>query len=123
MKHPSRNRPFIPRDQGGAKAMSDFQRFCGRVSVVMAVVIGLMVAPTSGLQPAESGNPNPQILPLHSKPYGSTYSEWSARLTQWGYSIPASINPALDDTGANCAEGQSGHVWFLVGSFLSGTVE
>src|SRR5262249_3225575 len=31
-------------------------------------------------------------------------------------------NPALDTTGANCAEGQSGHVWFLAGTFSPGPV-
>jgi len=33
------------------------------------------------------------------------------------YAIPAATNPALDTTGAHCAEGQAGPVWFLAGTF------
>ena len=32
-------------------------------------------------------------------------------------SIPEARNPNLDTTGANCAEGQTGKVWFLAGTF------
>ena len=66
---------------------------------------------------SDKGNPNPGIHPINSKPYGLSYSEWSARWWQWLLQIPAATNPNLDATGANCAEGQSGHVWFLAGSF------
>jgi hypothetical protein len=31
-------------------------------------------------------------------------------------SIPSNINPASDSNGANCAQSQSGPVWFLAGS-------
>jgi hypothetical protein len=46
-----------------------------------------------------------------------SYGEWSAKWWQWILQIPAATNPNLDATGANCAEGQSGQVWFLGGSF------
>ena len=46
-----------------------------------------------------------------------TYGEWTARWWQWLYSIPEERNPAADETGANCHEGQSGPVWFLAGTF------
>jgi len=54
--------------------------------------------------------------------YGSTYGELSARWWQWLLSIPAAVNPNLDATGANCAQGQFDDVWFLAGAF-GGTVE
>src|SRR3989441_9891712 len=60
---------------------------------------------------------NPGVLPPHSRPYGLTQGEWSARWWQWVFSIPASANPLIDSTGTNCANGQSGPVWFLAGSF------
>lgn len=63
------------------------------------------------------GNPNPGVHPPNSKPYGLSYGEWSAKWWQWILQIPAATNPNLDATGANCAEGQSGQVWFLGGSF------
>lgn len=53
--------------------------------------------------------------------YGATYGELSARWWQWLLSIPASVNPNLDTTGANCTQGQYDDVWFLAGAF-GGTV-
>src|SRR5262249_18455653 len=41
----------------------------------------------------------------------------SAELWQQVLSIPASVNPLLDATGADCMVGQDGSVWFLVGTF------
>ena len=75
-------------------------------------------APAAGIQPgARSGNSNPGVHPPNSKPYGLSYGEWSAKWWQWILQIPAATNPNLDATGGHCAEGQSGHVWFLAGSF------
>ena len=65
----------------------------------------------------QGGNPNPGVHPPNSKPYGLTYGEWSAQWWQWSLKIPAATNPNLDTTGAHCAEGQSGPVWFLAGWF------
>jgi hypothetical protein len=53
--------------------------------------------------------------------FGATHGEWSARWWQWLLSIPTSINPNLDTTGANCAQGQEDDVWFHAGAF-GGTV-
>jgi hypothetical protein len=53
--------------------------------------------------------------------YGTTYGELSARWWQWLLSIPAAVNPNLDQSGANCALGQYDDVWFLAGAF-GGTV-
>jgi hypothetical protein len=49
--------------------------------------------------------------------YNLTYAEWTARWWQWLLSIPEDRNPAADQTGENCDEGQSGPVWFLAGTF------
>jgi hypothetical protein len=65
----------------------------------------------------EDDKGNPGVFPARSKPYGLSYGEWSARWWQWILSIPTKLNPNLDPTGAHCGEGQSGHVWFLPGSF------
>lgn len=50
--------------------------------------------------------------------YKNTTPEW----WQWALSIPASVNPLLDETGAQCMVGQRGGEWFLAGVFypLSG---
>jgi hypothetical protein len=87
------------------------------VVAISVVVVGLLVTGMLSIAQAGSGNPNPRIFPPNSHPYGNTYGEWSARWWQWALSIPAATNPNLDPTGENCAEGQSGQVWFLAGSF------
>jgi hypothetical protein len=48
------------------------------------------------------------------KPSGATW--W-----QWALSIPASVNPLEDPTGADCMVGQQGSVWFLAGVFGGST--
>ena len=60
---------------------------------------------------------NISVFSLDSKPNNLAYGEWTARWWQWGYSIPKNINPAYDNTGKNCAQGQSGSVWFLAGTY------
>jgi hypothetical protein len=51
-----------------------------------------------------------------SMPYNLTYGQWATKWWTWLISIPSNINPASDSTGANCAQSQSGPVWFLAGS-------
>jgi hypothetical protein len=57
-----------------------------------------------------------QVFPPDSNPYNLTYGDWSAKWWQWALSIPANINPLLDQTGENCDVNQSGPVWFLAGT-------
>ena len=59
------------------------------------------------------------MLPPTATPYGHTYGEWAAQWWQWALGQPAATNPVLDPTGADCAQGQQGPVWFLAGSFGS----
>jgi hypothetical protein len=60
---------------------------------------------------------NPGVFSVDSKPYNMTYEEWTIKYWQWILSIPKNNNPANDNTGKNCALGQSGPVWFLAGTF------
>jgi len=65
----------------------------------------------------------PGVMSPQSRPYGSSYAEWSVKWWQWAYSVPAAGHPLFDETGADCANGQSGPVWFLGGVFnATGTV-
>ena len=56
-----------------------------------------------------------KLFPIESKPYGFSYSEWTAKWWQWALSIPKGHNPLID-SGEHCAEGQSGPVSFLAGT-------
>ena len=54
---------------------------------------------------------------------GKTIGEWSEKWWQWALAAPASSNPMIDNTGANCNVSQKGAVWFLAGVWGGGTVE
>lgn len=82
-------------------------------TISVAVLSALLFLPT-----AQSQNANPRVLPPQSAPGGSTYGEWSARWFQWAYEPPTALSPVLDTTGANCAVGQTGNVWFLAGTLF-----
>jgi hypothetical protein len=56
------------------------------------------------------------VFPPDSKPYGLTYGEWTAKWWQWAYSMPEEDSPIVDENGRNCANNQSGPVWFLAGT-------
>lgn len=78
------------------------------------IIVTLALAPTPA---AIAENPNPGVLPGHSKPYGKTYGEWSEEHWKWLYSLPANHHPLFDT--ADCSAGQSGPVWFLGGTFTT----
>jgi hypothetical protein len=63
-----------------------------------------------------SGSDSSGVFPPDSKPYGLTYGEWTAKWWQWAYLMPEANNPLVDDTGNNCANNQTGPVWFLAGT-------
>jgi hypothetical protein len=93
------------------------------VVLALAVVVGIVFTSSSAQAAGkamrdENGNAgNPRVLPPQSMPYGSSYAEWSVKWWQWAYSLPVTGHPLFDETGADCAAGQSGPVWFLGGVF------
>jgi hypothetical protein len=78
-----------------------------------------LTAGATALSMSEStaGNANPGVLPPQSSCYGASYAQWSARWWQWAHLYPYGSDPVSDTTGAYAAAGQSGHVWFLAGSY------
>jgi hypothetical protein len=97
---------------------------CNRLAAVLILIASLLTIsflPLSGAQLANdnatSSNGTIELFQPDSKPYGLTYGNWTARWWQWAYSIPKDVHPAYDDTGKYCAEGQSGPVWFLTGTY------
>jgi hypothetical protein len=86
----------------------------GLLAALVAVLV-LGLAPASAV--ALRADANPHVFPPAAHPYGQSYGEWGADWWQWALSQPVSTNPVLDETGANCAAGQSGPVWFLAGTF------
>ena len=65
---------------------------------------------------AQSGNS--MVFPIESKPYSLSYEQWAIKWWQWFVSIPASMSPASDTTGANCAQNQNdANVQYLAATF------
>ncbi len=87
---------------------------CRGVACAVIVVVFLLLAVPPG---AVSGETNPGIAPIQSHPHGHTYGEWAARWWQWALGLPVTGHPVLDLTGEHCAQGQTGRVWFLAGTF------
>ena len=52
-----------------------------------------------------------------SRPFGRTFAEWTARWWKWILSVAKTENPLFDGNGRNCANNQTGPVWFLAGTF------
>jgi hypothetical protein len=84
---------------------------CSIIMVIMLIVVFIMVLPSF------AGGKNPRIAPINSHPHGKSYGEWAAAWWQWALELPASTHPLLDL--GDCSEGQTGHVWFLGGTFAS----
>ena len=69
---------------------------------------------------AQSNARQPDTAPIHSHPYGQTYSEWATDWWQVALETPASVNPITDKSGEHCDQGNMGNVWFLFGSLQPG---
>lgn len=84
------------------------------VVAVLALIPALAYAGGPAAQPATPGaSASSPVLPLESRPYGASYSEWSERWWQWFFSLPLDNSPLFGT--ADCRKGQSGNVWFLGG--------
>jgi hypothetical protein len=83
-----------------------------RLLPILALVALLVAA-----GPAAAGGDKPDIVDPKGKTYGKTYEGWAGAWWQWVLEHPATNNPILDDTGADCDEDQRGKVWFLAGNF------
>jgi hypothetical protein len=78
-------------------------------------------AVTAGAPTAWSAD-RADAFPASSKPYGTTYADWSAEWVEWTLSTTADQSPFLDPDGRSCAAGQSPPVFFLGSNFGGETV-
>jgi hypothetical protein len=91
-------------------------------ALLLSSGLGLAIVMVMGV-PAEAGG---TVIPPHARPVGASYGQWDARWWQWLYQTPVQINPVLsspagtpvDPAAVDCTAGQSGHVWFIGGTFL-----
>ncbi len=81
--------------------------------IVLAACCAAVGQARAAATPDYGDNPNPALFPKESHPYGADLATWADRESQWAYAQPFAHNPVLDQTGADCAVGQEGPVWFL----------
>jgi hypothetical protein len=96
--------------------MTTITRYRRRTSLAISLIAALALAVPVQRARADST----AIVPPTSIYDGNTYGGWSALWWQYVLSQPVSSNPLLDKTGASCGMGQSGPVFFLVGTAGSG---
>jgi hypothetical protein len=82
------------------------------------VIVAIGFCSTQALA-GNSGNSNAGVLPSQSSPDGKTYGEWATVWWKWAFPISVPGNPLFDETGARVAQGQSGHVWFVAGRWMT----
>jgi hypothetical protein len=92
------------------KEMQSSRKLVALLAVVLAV-LALGPAPA-----AQAGSAQIHVYPPQAHPYGHSYGEWLIRAVQWWLATPAPENAVYDHTGAHCAVGQSGPVWYLIGN-------
>ena len=117
--HPQPTRLNNPNESTAMKLKS-LRHITAKSLSLLALSLVLAGSPSANAGEGNAGNP--RILPPHSRAFGLSYAEWSAKWWQWASGIPFAQNPLFDTTGEFADQEQSGHVWFLAGAF-GGTVE
>lgn len=82
---------------------------------VMGIFVGLTLVRGQTASAASPDN-EPDVVAPREKAFPMTYGEWSARWWQYVFGLPADDHPLTDPTGEQCAVGQFGPVFFLVGT-------
>jgi hypothetical protein len=86
---------------------------------MIRIAAALVLCALSNVVLADPGN---VVLPPGSKVDARDPEALSIAWWQWAMSVPDPVNPVRDLTGANCAVGQEGKVWFLAGGFGSSKI-
>src|SRR5206468_156431 len=81
--------------------------------ITLAVLFGCLAQTAAADPPDYSVNPNPVLFPKQAHPYGADMTTWGERAAAWIVAQPFAHNPLFDQTGADCAAGQQGRVWFV----------
>jgi hypothetical protein len=90
------------------------------LTVVSAAALALLVPATSWS--GEYSN-DASVYPPTAKPYGKSYSEWTAEWWKWALAQPVAGHP-FTDPGFQCNSphnGQAGPVWFLASAQINPT--
>lgn len=82
----------------------------GVLSIVSALALSFGPAASAS---THTQDPHSVAFARDARPYGLPMSTWGQLINQWIYAQPFSVNPAYDQTGADCAVDQQGPAWFI----------
>jgi len=93
------------------------KRSAARTALVVGAAVVVVCAFVSMAQAGKGNQDNSGVLPPGANAFGMSYGEWAAEWEKWAFSVSPASNPVGDPTGEFAAEGQSGNVWFLAGTW------
>ena len=82
------------------------------IVILVLLLTGILVAWLASRDTVERGSSSPAYAP-DAYVHGASLEEWTARHWQWTLGFPVSASPGMDATGASCAIGQHGPVFFV----------
>jgi hypothetical protein len=89
-----------------------------RLAAALGTAAVMVTAVVAAGGPAAAASSSPVVIP----PGGGIYDDLSVAWWKYALEQPNATNPLLDPTGAGCRTGQSGRVFFLVGTAGTGQV-
>ena len=82
--------------------------YLNRLTIIAIIVWYISLTATNvGSNASFADSINPGVFALDSKPYGSSYEDWTIKFWQWLLSISSDRNPITDTTGELCGENQN----------------
>lgn len=88
-------------------------RFILLVTFITACAVEDPAETTSSAELAGHRHDHSMLFDRDARPFGIPMERWGELVWKWIFRQPASVNPALDQTGADCGIDQEGPVWFL----------
>jgi hypothetical protein len=76
----------------------------GKTLLIVLIVLSAIVP---WMNPVFADSINSGVFAVDSKPYGTSYEDWTIKFWQWLLPIPADKSPMTDRTGERCGEGQN----------------
>lgn len=83
--------------------------------ILLAVILSLALA-----RPAVADSGHSVVYPPNAHVHGQAPEHWLTQWWRWAYAQPLATNPLFEQSGAHCADGQSGPVWYLMSFFVIG---
>jgi hypothetical protein len=105
-------------DLGSGTRLGDPRTRTHRWRAWLPLLMAIAVLGVFGAASARAADPG--VVPSSASAYGKSLGEWHAAWWQWAFSFPLSTHPLNPASGATCATGQQGHVWFLGGVVNAG---